>query len=86
MEQFAQGMRVQVIQRGEAVDEAIIKRVSTGGNPPTQEVEIESLNHSPGRRTQFALIDGGWRMLFNDPMAGGRCYSQRAPSCSFVKI
>ena len=71
------------------IDEAIVRRVGTGGHPSTDEIEIESLNLHPGETTEFVFIRHsdpdreGWRMLFEDPMTGGRCFSQRAPTYNF---
>ena len=86
---LTKGMKVKILENGEVIDKAIVRRVGTGGHPPTQEIEIESLNLHPGETTEFALIRHsdpsreGWRMLFEDPMAGGRCFSQRAPIYTF---
>ncbi|MDP2587283.1 MAG: hypothetical protein Q8P33_00720 [bacterium] len=83
------GMKVKILENGEVIDEAIVRRVGTGGHPRTQEIEIESLNLYPGKTTEFAWIRHsdpsreGWRMLFEDPMTGGRCFSQLAPICVF---
>ena len=81
---FVVGTKVKILENGEVVDEAIIRSVGIGGNPTTQEIEVESLKLHPGQKTQFAFIrhysPEGWRMLFRDPMAGGRCFSQRGPT------
>ena len=86
---LTKGMKVKILENGEVIDEAIVRRVGSGGHPPTQEIEIESLGLHPGETTEFAFIRHsdpgreGWRMLFEDPMAGGRCFSQRAPTYTF---
>jgi len=85
---LAKGMKVKILEKGEVIDEAIVKYVGTGGYPPTQEIEIESLNLQPGEMAEFAFIrhsnvSEGWRMIFKDPMTGDRCFSQRAPTYTF---
>ena len=86
---FTNGMKVKILEKGETIDEAIVQRVGIGGHPPTDEIEIKSLKFHPGETTEFAFIRHsdsdreGWRMLFEDPMAGGRCFSQRAPTYTF---
>ncbi len=83
------GMKVKILEKGGIIDEAIVRSVGTGGQPLMQEVEIESLQLHPGETTKFAFIRhddpnrAGWRMLFEDPMTGGRCYSQRASTYAF---
>lgn len=69
------GMRIHIIEYGEVIDEATILRVQT------HELAIQSLRLYPGETIEFAPVQNSqsYRMLFEDP-AGGRCFSQRAPT------
>jgi len=88
---LAEGMRVKMFEGEEEIDECIVRRVSKGGNPLTDEIQIESLTLDPGAKEEFAFIPNtdpskeGWRMLFPDP-GGGRAYSQRAPAYTFRPV
>jgi len=83
------GTKIKMLENGKMIDEGIVRRVGTGNHPAKQEIEVESLKLYPGEKTEFAFIPHndqskhGWRMLFKDPMAGGRCFSQRAPCYTF---
>ncbi len=83
------GMKIKVLEKSEVIDEAIIRRARIGENPLTQEIEAESLKLHPGKITEFAFIQDsdpdkqGWRMLFENPMGRGRCFSKRAPTYVF---
>ena len=75
------GMRVNILQRGKKVDEAVVLRVDVG------EIEIESLKLRPGNKTEFGFVpNAGWRVLFEDPFTGARCFSQRAPTYVFEPV
>lgn len=52
------------------IAKAVVRR---SGNT---EIEIEDLQTH--QKTEFALFEGGWKMLFRG-MGGERCFSQRAP-------
>ncbi|MDE2030910.1 MAG: hypothetical protein KGI58_01460 [Patescibacteria group bacterium] len=39
-----------------------------------------------GEETEFGRIGNGFKKLFEDPMSNGRCFSQNAPSYSFVEV
>jgi hypothetical protein len=91
MLELKEEMRVNILQDGKKVDEAIVRRVGIGGDPPTEEIQIESLRLYPGDRKEFAFIrigqiQIGWRMLFREPMTNARCYSQLAPTFTFEPI
>jgi hypothetical protein len=74
------GIKAYLLESTEVIDEIIIHRVGES------EIEVESLKLTPGERIEFAFIQHkdpekeGWRMLFEDPFTGKRCYSQRAPT------
>ncbi len=72
---FQKGIRVQIIECGEVIDEGLITR------DLRSEIEIESIQLHPGSRTTFAYFPSeyGWKMLF-EGMDGERCFSQRAPT------
>ncbi|MFA5163015.1 MAG: hypothetical protein WC441_00640 [Patescibacteria group bacterium] len=79
MPNLQKGAKVHLIEAGEKIDEAIICYAGNSNSSLTEEIKIESLRLFPGKKFDFAFIDGGWRMLFCDPMTRDRCYSQNAP-------
>jgi len=82
MHQLREGMEINILEHGAKIDVAIVVRVGSGVDPATAEVEIESQHLRPGDRAVFAFFCGdpslkeGWRMLFENPMSGGRCFSK----------
>lgn len=86
------GQKVAMLENGKVIDRGILRRVGTGGSPEKPEIEVESQKLAPGTKTEFAFFHdrdeskSGWRMLFEDPMAGGRCFSQRAPLYVFKPV
>lgn len=85
---FTVGQTVNIVENGKTIDRAIIRRVGRGGDPPGDELLVESLDRRPGAQTEFASIGTcapiGWRVLFADPFTGRRCFSQRAPAYEIV--
>lgn len=83
---FSVGLRMEILDFGRKVDEITIKSI----NDRNQRIEVESLKLNPGKTVWFGVVsrtaDLGWRMLFEDPLAGGLCYSQRAPIYFFKPI
>lgn len=82
---LVKGMKVKILEKGEVIDEANIRRLGTGKHSLMDEIEIESLKLHAGETIEFVFIPSreGWCMVFEDPMAGGRCFSQRGPTYTF---
>lgn len=86
---FEVGQPVKLLQKGEVIDEGILRRVGTVGESDQPEVDYESTKYAPRVVETFVYFqdrdeaNSGWKMIFSDPMAGGRCFSQRAPLYSF---
>jgi len=89
---YETGQLVKMLENGEFIDEGILKRIDMGGEPERFEIEFESKKLYPGSAEEFIFFPhhdekmAGWRMLFKDPMAYGRCYSQRGPLYVFVPL
>jgi hypothetical protein len=83
-QRLIEGEKVKMIEEGNIIDEGIVRRV--GAN----EIEVESLNLYPGKRTEFAFFQQAkgysWCMLFKDPMTGKRCLNTRGPNYLFEPI
>lgn len=79
--QFSAEMLLVLFENKEKIDD--VKVISFKEN----EVTVESLTLNPGALTTFAntgdAVNQTWKMLFDDPMGGGRCFSQRAPFYEF---
>ena len=84
------GFRAALLECGEVIDTVRILCVERGGEHNSLEMQIESLDLDPGAKEEFVFLAvrdrEAWRMLFEDPMAGGRCFSQRAPGYDFAPI
>lgn len=79
---------VKLLENGKVIDEGILRRVGSGGNPIKPEVEYESQKLHPGEKVEFAFFSdrSGWRYLFEDPMTRRRCFSQRSPIYTFQPV
>lgn len=85
---FKVGQRVEMLQCDNVIDRGVIRQIGTGGAADQLEIVYESQEFNPGTRAEFAFFPShkGWRMLFTDPMTGGRCISQNAPLYVFKPI
>lgn len=84
------GQSVKMLENGEVIDEGILKKIGTGGDPKRFEIEFESKKLYPNSTEEFVFFPSndekmaGWRVLFKDPMGYGRCYSKRGPLYVFL--
>ncbi|MDP3965024.1 MAG: hypothetical protein Q8Q20_05240 [bacterium] len=87
---FVPGQQVVMMEGQEAIDRGVIRRVTKGGHPERQVIDVESRQVAPNTTTSFVFIPhqqperAGWRMLFRDPMTDELVFSQRAPCYRFV--
>ncbi|MEK7620944.1 MAG: hypothetical protein AAB395_01155 [Patescibacteria group bacterium] len=71
------GMTVELLQSGDVLDTLTVTNIAS-----TTEITLQSVD-LPQLVEDFASFTLGntrvWRMLFEDPMTGKRCFSERAP-------
>lgn len=77
---FKTGLEVELFEAGEEVLSDHLRVTSIGIWYGCPQIEVESLKQEPGKVSYFAYTSHGWKYLFEDPMAGGLCFSQRAVS------
>lgn len=83
---FSVERKMKILNKDKQVDEITIKSI----NRKNKRIKVESLKLYPGKTFWFGFVERathvGWRMLFEDPRAGGLCYSERAPIYHFELI
>ncbi|MGE5425474.1 MAG: hypothetical protein ACM3PZ_00045 [Bacillota bacterium] len=64
------GMKVVIIEGDNEIDVGMIIAKDKSPNLGIETVSFESLKLYPKKRSKFALMEEGWKLLFPDPFTG----------------